>query len=108
VWPALRGVVTAAATAVDSLCYGRLVVVPWNFFRFNVLSGGGSHYGTHPWHWYLTNGLPTVTFTLLPLALRGAATAATHPAANQLMATCAWFVAVHSLIAHKVCTTLAL
>ena len=45
----------AAATALDSMCYGRLELVPWNFFRFNVLAGGGSHYGTHVWHWYLTN-----------------------------------------------------
>ena len=47
-------VVLAASTAVDSLMYGNLEVVPWNFFRVNVLSGVAAHYGVHPFHWYLS------------------------------------------------------
>lgn len=33
---------------------GRLVFVPLEFFRFNVVNKGSSLYGTHPWHWYLS------------------------------------------------------
>ncbi len=47
-------------TAVDSWMYGGITCVPWNFFRVNVLSDVASHYGVHPFHWYLTQGLPVV------------------------------------------------
>lgn len=30
-------------------------------------------YGGHPWHWNLSQGLPAVTATLLPLLLVGLA-----------------------------------
>jgi hypothetical protein len=46
-------------------------------------------------------GLPTVTFTLLPLVLWGAFLARKNSAAVRLGVACACFVAVHSLIAHK-------
>ena len=39
--------------------------------KFNVLAGGSAQYGSHPWHWNLTAGLPTVAATLLPSALAG-------------------------------------
>ena len=42
---------------VDCLCYGKLVNVYYNFLEFNFLSDLGSFYGTHPWHWYLSQGL---------------------------------------------------
>jgi len=54
---------------VFALC--RWVFVPWEFVKFNVLAGGSAQYGSHPWHWNLTAGLPTVAATLLPLALAG-------------------------------------
>jgi len=43
--------------AIDWICYGKLVNVYYNFLEFNFLSDLGSFYGTHPWHWYLTQGL---------------------------------------------------
>jgi len=42
---------------VDWICYGKLVNVYYNFLEFNFLSDLGSVYGTHPWHWYLSQGL---------------------------------------------------
>ena len=45
--------------------------MPWEFARFNLLGSGSAQYGAHPWHWNLTQGLPTVAATLLPLALGG-------------------------------------
>ena len=51
----------------------RLVLVPWEFFRFNVLSAGSAQYGSHPWHWNATQGFPVVAATLLPLGLAGIA-----------------------------------
>jgi phosphatidylinositol glycan class B len=40
--------------------YGSPMCVPWNFFRVNVLSGVSAHYGVHPPHWYVTQGIPVI------------------------------------------------
>ena len=42
----------ASCCLIDSALYGwRPTVVPWNFFRQNVLKDVASFYGTHTWHW---------------------------------------------------------
>lgn len=54
--------------ALDSMYYGRYTFSALNFVRFNVLQGGSAHFGVHPWHWYITNGLPSVlTLSMMPL-----------------------------------------
>uniref|UniRef100_A0A7S4MRE3 Mannosyltransferase n=1 Tax=Vannella robusta TaxID=1487602 RepID=A0A7S4MRE3_9EUKA len=55
----------------DRVMYGSWVFVPLNFINFNVLRGVGSYYGNHPMHWYFSNALPVILFTLLPLFLYG-------------------------------------
>ncbi|XP_065059927.1 GPI mannosyltransferase 3-like [Rhopilema esculentum] len=62
-------VILFVSTLVDSIFYGNLIFVHWNFFRFNVLQGMSSFYGSHSWHWYFTQGLPVVLFTNLPLVV---------------------------------------
>ena len=57
---------------VPKLCR-RFVIVPWEFFKFNVLSAGSAQYGSHSWHWNFSQGFPTVAATLLPLGLAGVA-----------------------------------
>ena len=56
---------------IDSLAYGKLVVVPWNIVRYNILGGserGPALYGTAPWNFYLNNLV--LNFNgILPLAL---------------------------------------
>lgn len=47
------------------------VLVPWEFFRFNLLAGASAQYGGHPWHWNLTQGLPSVAASLVPLLAAG-------------------------------------
>ena len=49
------------------------MAVPWEFFRFNLLAGASAQYGTHPWHWTFTQGLPTVAASLVPLLAAGVA-----------------------------------
>lgn len=51
-----------------------LLLVPWEFFRFNVLAAGSAQYGSHSWHWSATQGFPVIAATLLPLGLAGIAT----------------------------------
>ncbi|KYR01681.1 putative transmembrane protein [Tieghemostelium lacteum] len=48
---------------VDYYFYGKLTFVPYNFLYFNVTLGVSKFYGTHPFHWYFTQGLPTIAFT---------------------------------------------
>ena len=75
------------------------VVAPWNFFRFNVLEGVSTNYGTHPLHWYFTQGFPVVAGTLLPVMALGAHRHWRRGAWLILLAF--WCVCYHSLLAHK-------
>lgn len=58
------GAALAACSALDSALYGRPVFPAYVFVLFNVLQGGASWFGTHPWHWYerrLVGAAVTVT-----------------------------------------------
>ncbi|XP_064087057.1 GPI mannosyltransferase 3-like isoform X3 [Macrobrachium nipponense] len=78
------------SVGIDSWYYGRLVVVPWRFAHFNIVSGLSSHYGTHPWHWYLTQGIPaTLTTHLVPFLLAVVYCPGRHKA---LLPVCLWSV----------------
>ena len=53
------GVPTLLATVLlDSYLYGKRVFVFWNFLQFNLKSS--AVYGAHPWHWYITQGVPAI------------------------------------------------
>uniref|UniRef100_T1JBD9 Mannosyltransferase n=1 Tax=Strigamia maritima TaxID=126957 RepID=T1JBD9_STRMM len=87
----------ALQVLLDYIYYRQVLVTPVNFIKFNFLSNQSSHYGTHPWHWYLTQGLPTVLTThMLPLvcALRNR-----HHLFLQIL--CAWIIGVYSISGHK-------
>jgi len=56
----------------------RWLFVPWEFAKFNLLAGGSAQYGSHAWHWNLTQGFPTVAASLLPLGLAGVALTDRH------------------------------
>lgn len=47
------------------------VLVQLNFLKFNVLQNLGTFYGSHPWHWYFTQGLPVVLGPHLPFFIHG-------------------------------------
>jgi alpha-1,2-mannosyltransferase len=56
---------------IDSLAYGRFVIVPWNIIRYNIFGGserGPDLYGTEPWYFYILN-LALNFNVLVPLAL---------------------------------------
>jgi phosphatidylinositol glycan class B len=82
---------------VDRLCFGYWVLPFLGNFYFNVVEGLGWIYGTHSWHWYITQGLPAVLGFLLPLllwdVLQNGCTAATLLLAVTLV--------LHSLSPHK-------
>ena len=62
--------------------------------------GNGSLYGTHPFHWYVTSGIPALTGLLLPVLLYdGIAT--WDRARRNLWTIVVSYVVIHSLSEHK-------
>lgn len=51
---------------VDRLMFGFWTLPFMGNFHFNVVLDYASLYGAHPWHWYFTAGLPTLSGLLLP------------------------------------------
>jgi phosphatidylinositol glycan class B len=45
------------SSVIDWIFYGKIVNVYYNFLEFNFLNDMGSFYGSHPWHWYFSQGL---------------------------------------------------
>lgn len=45
---------------IDSYAHGSLIVTSYEFFKVNIFQGIGAFYGSNPWHWYLSNGIPVV------------------------------------------------
>ncbi|XP_063682285.1 GPI mannosyltransferase 3-like [Bolinopsis microptera] len=48
-------------TLLDSYMYGKFTFVFQNFLKFNM--AGSEVYGAHPWHWYLSQGVPAILGT---------------------------------------------
>lgn len=65
---ALLGVFVSAV--VDRWFYGFWTIPFLGSFHFNAILGLSTLYGSHPWFWYLTAGLPVVTGLLYPFFLR--------------------------------------
>ncbi|XP_076115625.1 GPI alpha-1,2-mannosyltransferase 3-like [Mytilus galloprovincialis] len=82
---------------IDRWYYGDWILVQYNFIEFNVLKGGGSFYGTHPWHWYITQGYPVImTSHLFPFVM-GA-----WKARNKvLLFLIVWTIFFYSFLSHK-------
>lgn len=93
-----------AGIALDSWYYGERVVTVWNFFYENVVQSLSVFYGAHPWHWYLSQGLPLILTVAMPWAQKGWSNALYQPSSSA-MATlgglCAWTVGAYSLLSHK-------
>ncbi|XP_038071487.1 GPI mannosyltransferase 3-like isoform X2 [Patiria miniata] len=84
---------------MDRICYGRWVFVHFNFLRVNTVYNISSFYGTQPWHWYLTQGLPVIIGThvfpfILGIRLAGRAY-------RPLVLLMVWTQFVYSLLQHK-------
>lgn len=85
------------SATIDRLFCGQWIFVQYSFLKFNVLSGGGSFYGTHPWHWYLTQGYPVIMGTFLVPFLVGA-----WRARNKVpLFVIIWTTFVYSFLSHK-------
>ncbi|KAM3877003.1 GPI mannosyltransferase 3 [Diretmus argenteus] len=87
------------STSIDSLLYEKWTLVQLNFLKFNVFHGLAEFYGSHPWHWYFTQGFAVVIGPHLPLFLHGCTLAAKRY--RILLVAIVWTIMVYSLLAHK-------
>ncbi|KAJ6189661.1 hypothetical protein N7519_004569 [Penicillium mononematosum] len=90
---------------LDSTFWQRFPLWPeFEAFRFNVLAGQSSEWGTEPWSFYFLNALPRLLFNPLsyllaiPIALRQPAT---RSPALALLIPALSFVAIYSFQPHK-------
>lgn len=86
--------------------YGRMVFPAWVNLEFNVIQNSSADYGTHPAHWYFSQGMPAMLGSLLPLALWGIwAAVKAKPDTNRMplwpLALGVWGIAMHSVLPHK-------
>lgn len=90
---------------IDSLAHGSFIITPFNFLKTNLFQGISSNYGSHPWHWYLSQGLPaTLGIQILPFAL-----ATIHIIRNRniyknelvLLGAITFTIFIYSLLPHK-------
>ncbi|KAK9757379.1 hypothetical protein RND81_01G158400 [Saponaria officinalis] len=90
-------VVLGITSLLDRLIYGSWIIVPFNFLKFNFLSSGGDYYGTHPWHWYLTQGFPVMVFTFLPFCVAGIIRSKQWKISGLI----GWVIGIYSILGHK-------
>ncbi|XP_076914903.1 mannosyltransferase APTG1-like [Bidens hawaiensis] len=92
-----RSIVLGLTFLLDRLMYGSWVLVPLNFLKFNFLSSGGDYYGTHPWHWYFTQGFTVMIFTFLPFMAVGIVQSKNWKLSGLVL----WVLGLYSIIGHK-------
>ncbi|XP_010607393.1 GPI mannosyltransferase 3, partial [Fukomys damarensis] len=92
-------VTLSLSLVIDRIFFGQWTLVQLNFLRFNVLQGVGSFYGSHPWHWYLSQGLPAVLGPHLPFFLHGCVRAPQR--CRKLLVPVLWTLLVYSMLDHK-------
>ncbi|NXH66291.1 PIGB mannosyltransferase, partial [Hydrobates tethys] len=94
------GLVTVGTSLIiDRVFFGEWVLVQLNFLKFNVLQNLGTFYGSHPWHWYFTQGLPVILGTHLPFFIHGCALAPKR--CHIFLVAVIWTVLVYSMLSHK-------
>ncbi|XP_065905873.1 GPI mannosyltransferase 3-like [Dysidea avara] len=86
------------SAAVDRYFYAKWIFVQYRFLLFNVLEGKSAIFGTQPWHWYLSEGVPVILFSLLPSFLIGGLKVTNHKA---LYFVSLWYIMIHSMLRHK-------
>jgi phosphatidylinositol glycan class B len=91
----------ALQVSADSLYFGSLTFTTWNFVQFNLFQGLSAFYGTHPWHWYLHEGLAVVLMFVVPWFWTGAGLLVRRGQGRTLVSMIACAVGFLSLSPHK-------
>eukprot|EP00536_Pseudo-nitzschia_multiseries_P001965 jgi/Psemu1/182555/e_gw1.26.206.1 len=91
----------ALTVLLDRAMFGVWAMPVLGNFHFNVIQGNGSLYGTHPFHWYLTAGIPALTGILFPVLVYDLLFASWSRATRNLWTIVACYVLAHSASEHK-------
>ncbi|XP_061132290.1 GPI mannosyltransferase 3 [Syngnathus typhle] len=87
------------STIIDCIFYEKWVFVQFNFLKLNVFHSVADFYGTHPWHWYLTQGFPVIIGPHLPFFLYGCFLG--FRKYKILLVAITWTIGAYSLLPHK-------
>nr|XP_057945335.1 GPI mannosyltransferase 3 [Doryrhamphus excisus] len=87
------------STIIDCIFYEKWTFVQFNFLKFNVFHGIADFYGSHPWHWYFTQGFVVIIGPHLPFFLHGCSLAFRRY--RILLVAIIWTISVYSLLPHK-------
>lgn len=80
----------------------KIVFVPWTFLKTNVFQSIAVFYGMHPFHWYLSQGLPLMLFTFIPFTCIGFYQSKKKSSAlASLCGLVIWIIIIYSLLSHK-------
>ena len=85
---------------LDRYVYGFWAFPLLGNIQFNILEGNGSLYGTHPFHWYITAGIPAIAGLLLPLLVLDFFGKWSHARRN-IWIVCLVYITAHSYSEHK-------
>ncbi|VEN61997.1 unnamed protein product [Callosobruchus maculatus] len=97
--------VLCVSITIDSLAYGRFLITPYEFLKFNLFQDIGAFYGVQPWHWYLSTGFPAILgIQFLPFfmaCLVVLKNRSNHPNELVILGTMVFTLAVYSVLPHK-------
>ena len=97
----IGGAVLLCSAGLDRWMYGEWTLAPYNFLVLNTVHGIAALYGTHPWHWYVTEALPVLLSFSLPLFLHALWSHRRHPVTRCVVPALVVTVAVYSSNPHK-------
>ena len=84
------------SSLLDSLLYGELTFVPWNFVYENLISGKSGHFGVSGVFYYLTAALPCILLSYAVYFIRGLRLAPNYAVRHVLS-----LVLIYSCLSHK-------
>ncbi|KAF9984221.1 hypothetical protein BGZ75_004213 [Mortierella antarctica] len=105
----IGGAAIVGSAVLDStLFYSEWVWTPLHFIRVNIVEGISLFYGSSPWHWYLSQGLPILFGIYLPFVLHGSWRAWQTPTSglnahlkHQVLSLSLWMIVIYSCLQHK-------
>lgn len=62
---------TVLEVGSNSPSFFQWTLVQFNFLKLNIFHGVADFYGSHPWHWYFSQGFAVVIGPHLPFFLHG-------------------------------------
>ncbi|CAK7273605.1 glycosylphosphatidylinositol anchor biosynthesis [Sporothrix epigloea] len=77
------GLVLGVSVVSDRLFYGAWTLPAYTFLDMNLTQDVAVFYGSNPWHYYLSQGLPLLTTAALPFALYGLYASLTSPVSTK-------------------------